>query len=39
MNIWNNDKANTLRGTDGTIYPPFMTKDDTMFSFNPDMCR
>lgn len=39
LNYWDSDSANLLNGSDGTFYPPFRTRDQTVYAFNPDMCR
>jgi len=39
IGIWGNENADTLKGTDGTIYAPGLKKDATLFAYNPDMCR
>jgi len=32
-------KCNAIHGTDGSIFPPFVTKNHTLHIFNKDMCR
>jgi hypothetical protein len=39
QNVWDDDKCNELRGTDSTIFPPFLTKKDKIEGFFPDLCR
>ncbi len=39
LNFWDSDKANLINGSDGTFYPPFRTRDQNLYSFNPQMCR
>ena len=37
--VWDGEECNALRGTDSTIFPPFLTKKDKIEGFLPDMCR
>ena len=37
--MWKNANADLLNGTDGTLYPPFRTRDQVLYSFSSDMCR
>ncbi|RNA35695.1 lysosome membrane 2-like [Brachionus plicatilis] len=39
LNFWHTDSANLINGTDGTFYPPFLSRNKKIYSFNPDMCR
>ncbi|PNF38576.1 Sensory neuron membrane protein 1 [Cryptotermes secundus] len=39
QNAWDGDKCNELRGTDSTIFPPFLTKKDKIEGFLADLCR
>lgn len=39
LNYWYSESANLINGTDGTYYQPFRTKEQRLYSFNPDMCR
>jgi len=32
-------ECNVIHGTDGSMFPPFVTKDQTFHIFNKDMCR
>jgi len=36
---WGNETCNNLNGTDGTIFPPFVTPDTILQSYSPEMCR
>nr|QHR83074.1 sensory neuron membrane protein 1 [Ceracris nigricornis] len=36
---WRGDPCNDLRGTDSTIFPPFITPNDTIHIFAHDICR
>lgn len=37
--VWDGEECNALRGTDSTIFPPFLTKKDKIEGFLPDLCR
>lgn len=37
--VWDGQKCNELRGTDSTIFPPFLTNKDKIEGFLPDLCR
>ena len=39
--IWKNDsyRCNDLKGTDGTIFKPRTQRNDTLFVFEPLLCR
>lgn len=32
-------KCNDYEGTDGTVFPPFLTEFDKLESFSGDLCR
>lgn len=36
--IWR-DHCNEYSGTDGTVFPPFLTEKDRLQSFSGDLCR
>lgn len=39
LNFWTTKLANMINGTDGTLGPPFLPKDMSMYSFASDVCR
>ncbi|KAI8798272.1 lysosome membrane protein 2 [Biomphalaria glabrata] len=39
LNYWTSDVSNMINGTDGTIYPPFIAKEETKYLFSSDLCR
>ncbi|KAL0828975.1 hypothetical protein ABMA28_003865 [Loxostege sticticalis] len=38
QDVWR-DKCNEYQGTDGTVFPPFLTEKDNLESFSGDLCR
>nr|AFG73002.1 sensory neuron membrane protein 1 [Cnaphalocrocis medinalis] len=38
QDVWK-DKCNEYQGTDGTVFPPFLTEKDNLESFSGDLCR
>jgi hypothetical protein len=39
LTIWSGDKCNNFMGTDSTIFPPFLTPNDTVAAFTTEICR
>lgn len=39
LEYWNSERANKIEGTDGSFNPPFMKRDQNIFTFNPELCR
>lgn len=38
LKIWK-DTCNEYQGTDGTVFPPFLTESDRLQSYSADLCR
>lgn len=36
---WTTDKCNSLMGSDGSIFPPHITKNTTLYLYDKDLCR
>lgn len=39
MDIWSGNPCNDFRGTDGTIFPPFLDKDKKIWVHSVDICQ
>lgn len=39
MLFWRGESCNTIRGTDGQFFHPFVQKDEKLEIFAPDLCR
>ncbi|XP_076446440.1 lysosome membrane protein 2-like isoform X2 [Babylonia areolata] len=39
LSFWNSSIANSLNGSDGTLYPPFVDKSQALYLFSSDLCR
>lgn len=36
---WKTEECNRLSGSDGSVFPPHITKNDTIYVFDKDLCR
>lgn len=39
MDTWDVDECNQYVGTDSTIFPPFMSRDEGIWAYEPSICR
>jgi len=39
LDFWYSDEANAIKGTDGSMFHPGVTKDEKLDMFSPDLCR
>ncbi|XP_060583637.1 lysosome membrane protein 2-like [Ruditapes philippinarum] len=39
LDFWSTEWANMINGSDGTIGPPYLPKDITLYTFSSDICR
>lgn len=39
LSWWGTPETNEILGTDGTMYHPYMTREENMHLFHPDLCR
>ena len=39
LSFWRGDACNEIRGTDGSVFHPGITQNETLYIFNKDLCR
>lgn len=39
LDFWGSKYCNMINGSDGSIFPPFISRDRVIRIFSPDMCR
>lgn len=39
LDVWDGDECNELRGTEGSIFPPFHDKEEPIWAFEAGICR
>ena len=39
MSVWDDEESNAFKGTYGSVSVPFKTRDQSYYTFIPDLCR
>ena len=39
IDVWTDSYCNAINGTDGTMFHPFIEKNETLYMFTNDICR
>lgn len=39
MDAWDGDECNAIRGTEGTVFPPYLKVGQDVYAFSPALCR
>ncbi|XP_065348571.1 platelet glycoprotein 4-like [Cloeon dipterum] len=39
LQFWSGDECNTIRGSDATIFPPFLDEESKIYVYSTDLCR
>lgn len=39
LHYWKTDSCNKVQGSDGSSFPPDVTRDTTLYMFNENLCR
>ncbi|XP_026210641.1 lysosome membrane protein 2-like isoform X2 [Anabas testudineus] len=39
LTFWTSDHSNSINGSDGSAFHPFLSKNETIYIFTPDLCR
>jgi len=39
LTVWDDEECNSIQGTDGSMFPPFLTSESILHMFSSDLCR
>lgn len=39
LDFWDGEECNAIRGTDGTVFPPYLNVGSDVWAFSPGICR
>lgn len=39
LDVWDGDECNAIRGTEGTVFPPYLNVGSDVYAFSPALCR
>ncbi|XP_038130928.1 lysosome membrane protein 2-like isoform X1 [Cyprinodon tularosa] len=39
LTFWSTNESNSISGSDGSAFHPFLSKDERLYIFTPDLCR
>lgn len=39
LDVWDGDECNAIKGTEGTVFPPYLDVGSDVYAFSPALCR